>query len=121
MFSQASALDCGAMCSAEQQGINGPPSMMRLEHDQLREKKKALGDRVEEVDKLTEAEFWTQLNELAGYIVPTLRSHIFKEDNILYPTALRVIPQGEWSRIRTEFDKIGYCSFTPKRIMAAKQ
>jgi len=96
----------------EQQGINGPPSIMRLEHNELRKRKKALKELVERAGKLKATDFSRELNELAGYIVPTLRSHIFKENNILYPTALQAIPGNEWSSIRREFDKIGYCSFT---------
>jgi len=103
----------------ERQGITGPPSIMRLEHDDLRKRKKALKELVDSGDKL-KPEFVKQLRELSDYIVPTLTSHIFKENNILYPTALQAVPQGEWSRIRKEFDEIGYCSFTPRRIVETK-
>lgn len=96
----------------EQQGINGPPSIMRLEHNELRKRKKALKELIERADRLEATNFSQELNELTGYIVPTLRSHIFKEDNILYPTALQAIRGDEWSSIRRQFDEIGYCPFT---------
>jgi len=99
----------------EQRGIGGPPAMMRLEHKELRTRKKALKELVGKVDKLNERDFSKQLEELAEYIVPTFRNHIFKENNILYPTALQAIPASEWTSIQTEFDRIGYCPFTPKR------
>lgn len=99
----------------EQRGISGPPSIMRLEHNELRKRKRALKELVEAQDRLNEADFSKQLVELTGFIVPTLRSHIFKEDNILYPAALQAIPQTEWLTIANEFDRIGYCPFTPKR------
>jgi len=99
----------------EEQGIDGPPSIMRLEHNELRKKKKALNDLVEAADRWNDEDFSMQLRELAGYIAPTLRSHIFKEDNILYPTALQAIPGEEWPNIKRQFDAIGYCSFTPRQ------
>ena len=42
-----------------------------------------------------------------------LTTHFFKENNILFPAALRLITQAEWKDIRNEFDEIGYCCFTP--------
>ncbi len=101
----------------EERGIRGPPSMMRLEHNELRKRKKALKDLVEGASSLDEADFSRQVIGLADFIVPTLRNHIFKEDDVLYPMALQTIPNDEWSRIRSEFDKIGYCSFTPKHVL----
>jgi hypothetical protein len=51
--------------------------------------------------------------EHGGYIVQNLESHIFKENNILYLTALQVIEEDDWVRVEKKFDDIGYCSFTP--------
>jgi hypothetical protein len=45
-----------------------------------------------------------------------LSSHIFKENNVLYPAALKVISEEEWSGIREDFDEIGYCCFTPQHL-----
>jgi len=105
----------------EQHGVTGPPAIMRLEHDELRKRKKALKEVVEAADKLSQEEFDRQLKHLADYIVPTLRSHIFKEDNVLYPTALRTLSESEWPSMRSEFDKIGYCPFTPKHVLVRNQ
>ena len=100
----------------EQRGISGPPSIMRLEHNELRKRKRALRELVEAAREFDNADFSRELAELASFIVPTLRSHIFKEDRILYPTALQALPEKEWSSMRNEFDRIGYCSFTPRRV-----
>ncbi|MEM4979612.1 MAG: DUF438 domain-containing protein [Candidatus Bathyarchaeia archaeon] len=58
-------------------------------------------------------DFVSRLNEVGGYIVQNLNGHIFKEDNILYPTALQVIPEQGWREIKRKFDEIGYCCLTP--------
>jgi DUF438 domain-containing protein len=55
------------------------------------------------------------LDEQVGFIASTLREHIFKENNILYPMALQVVAdEGVWQRLKTECDAIGYCCFTPQ-------
>ncbi len=99
----------------EKQGITGPPSIMRMEHTDLRKRKKALGKLVEDQGNMSYEQFADELNELAGYILNTLRSHIFKENNILYPTAAETLQENEWEKIKMEFDNIGYCCFTPKK------
>ena len=50
-----------------------------------------------------------------------LSSHFFKENTILFPTALQVITDDEWKEIRNEFDEIGYCCFTPPHLTALPQ
>ncbi|MEM3786746.1 MAG: PAS domain-containing protein, partial [Nitrososphaeria archaeon] len=40
-------------------------------------------------------------------------SHFYKENHILFPTALNLISTEEWSVARKDFDEIGYCCFTP--------
>ncbi|MBS7611513.1 DUF438 domain-containing protein [Candidatus Bathyarchaeota archaeon] len=97
----------------EKQGITGPPSVMRIEHEDLRVKKKALKRLLDERATLDHNYLADNVYELGNYIVSTLRDHIYKEDNILYPLSLTTIPENEWRKIREEFDVIGYCCFTP--------
>lgn len=102
----------------EKHGITEPPAIMWLEHNQLREKKKLLQSLIENHDRMDFREFKTQLGDLASSISRILSSHIFKENNILFPTALRVITEQEWKEMRMEFDEIGYCCFTPRDFVA---
>ena len=98
----------------EAAGINGPPTVMRLEHDDLRPRKQELLQLARNCRSLSTAEFKTKLDELAKYIVFNLRDHIFKENHILYPTALDAIKGDEaWVKIKKNCDKIGYCTFSP--------
>ncbi len=100
----------------EKRGVYGPPAVMRQEHDQLRPRKHELKELVERVGKMDFDAFKERLGELVGFIVPTLRDHIFKENNILYPTALQVIGSDAevWQRLKAECDETGYCCFTPE-------
>ena len=97
----------------EAAGITGPTRIMRLEHDDLRPRKKALKDLVANAKTQGFAEFVAQLRELADYISFNLRDHIFKENTILYPAAYDALPdEATWKRIKEKSDKIGYCYFT---------
>ncbi len=97
----------------EKHGITGPPSIMRMEHIELKKRKKALGKLIEDRLSLSYEEFKDKLQEISEYILKVLRDHIFKENNILYPTALESLQDDEWNEIKTKFDSIGYCCFTP--------
>lgn len=106
----------------EKRGVDGPPRIMRLEHGQFRPRKHRLLELAETVTQpvnapMAPAEFaaWRQeVADLAGYIVFHLRDHIFKEDNILYPTALKMIEDAKvWAEMKRRCDGIGYCCFSP--------
>lgn len=98
----------------EKRGISGPPDVMRMEHDQLRERKHDLKELAEIAGEMDFKEFQRKIDITARYIVDVLPDHIFKEDNILYPAALEVIEEDDlWARLKQQCDRIGYCCFTP--------
>lgn len=98
----------------EKREITGPPRIMRMEHDALRLRKRALKEAAENVNELDFNIFKELVDETSKYIVFNLRDHIYKEDHILYPTALeRIIGSEIWDDMKIQCDKIGYCSFTP--------
>lgn len=104
----------------EKRGITGPPRIMRLEHDELRKRKKRLaelaGRILEQPSLLGDGHVRRELDDIVKYILFNLRDHIFKENNILYPSALDAITEQEvWLEIKRKCDEIGYCCFTPER------
>ncbi len=86
----------------EKHGIVEPPRIMWNEHQEIRALKK----------QIQTAE-GTRLGELAAALGEMLASHFFKENQILFPTAMRVVPEEEWPHLRAQFDEVGYCCFTP--------
>lgn len=86
----------------EKHGIVEPPRVMWSEHQEIRALKR----------EIQTAE-GPRLKELAMALAETLASHFFKENRILFPTALRVVPEADWPSLRAQFDEIGYCCFTP--------
>lgn len=103
----------------EKHGVTEPPAIMWMEHNRIREIKKKLYDLVEKWNTMPYSDFKTRLSQDAGPLCSVLPDHFFKENNILFPTALQVITEKEWEDIRKEFDEIGYPSFTPSNVLAA--
>lgn len=97
----------------EDRKITGPTRIMRMEHDDLRERKKQLKNIAEFVPQLDFETFKKTLHEVSKYIIFNLRDHIFKENYILYPSALQSINDEEvWKDMKRRCDEVGYCSFT---------
>jgi len=105
----------------EKHGITEPPAIMWMEHNQIRDIKKKLRSLVENWNAISFYDFKTQLGEVAKPLCSILPSHFFKENNILFPTALQVVTSKEWEEARKEFDEIGYCCFTPPQVTVALQ
>ncbi len=103
----------------EKHGITQPPAIMWMEHDKIRGIKKGLYQAVESAQGMAFSDFARRLDETSLELAEMLSSHFFKENNILFPTALKVISEGEWQDIRRQFDGLGYCCFTPEPARAA--
>lgn len=102
----------------EKHGITQPPAIMWMEHDEIREAKKRLYELVDNYGAMLFPNFAQQLEEVARSLAELLPSHIYKENNILYPTALKLLSENEWKEMRRQFDELGYCCFTPESAKA---
>jgi len=98
----------------EKHGVTEPPAVMWMEHDKIRDAKKQLQNLRSKLSELSPKEFTEKLSELAILLSDLLSNHFYKENKILFPTALKVIEEQEWGEIREQFDDIGYCCFTPQ-------
>lgn len=98
----------------EKRSITGPTRIMRMEHDELRKRKRMLKEMASNVDNMDFDTYKARVDETAKYIVFNLRDHIYKENYILYPTALDAIQEKDlWEDMKKRCDKVGYCGFTP--------
>jgi len=104
----------------ERHGITGPPKVMWTEHDQIRSTEKTLFDAVpydhsrlsNNIKKIEGAA--TELKEL-------LTSHYYKENNVLFPTSMKLFSPDEWQEVRAGFDEVGYCFFSPRPEAASAE
>lgn len=94
--------------------IGGTVQMMETEHNDLRLRKHGLKNLVEHAMDIDFNEFKHKLDELSNYIVYNLSDHIYKENHIMYPAALRLVKdEALWKDLQVQCDKIGYCDFQP--------
>jgi DUF438 domain-containing protein len=98
----------------EKRNITGPPRIMRMEHDDLRKRKRLLKEAAHRAQEMDFSDCRHKIDELAKHIVFHLRGHIYKENYILYPTAIDAIKDVDlWEEMKKKSDDIGYCPFTP--------
>ena len=102
----------------ERHNVTEPPAIMWMEHNKIRGIEKQLYEALGAGVTLTTPQGQRQLKDIAIALLETLSSHFYKENNILFPTAMKVITNQEWPDVRRQFDDIGYCCFTPEAATA---
>ncbi len=101
----------------ERRGLFAPLIIIKQEHATLRGYKYQLKALAGNVEKMKFGKFKLQLDAVVRFLAPTLREHILKENNILYPTVLAVIKDEKvWLKLKQACDKIGNCCFTLKKL-----
>lgn len=91
----------------EKKGFSGPSRVMWAIHDDIRASWKAL----EQVLSAPPADRETLAAQVDGAFLPLdkmIREMFYKEENILYPTALEKLSQEEWLEVRRHEAEIGY-------------
>jgi hypothetical protein len=101
----------------EKHGITQPPAIMWMEHDQIRELKKSFYDLLDQAEKMPPPDFKAKLKETTFELAEMISNHFYKENNILFPAAVNVLEPGEWPEVRSQFDEMGYCCFTPEEAL----
>ncbi|MBC7234326.1 MAG: DUF438 domain-containing protein [Chloroflexi bacterium] len=90
----------------EKHGVSGPSSVMWGIHDQIRAQIKALRQALDQGEA-------AKAQEIFGPLAEAIESMFYKEEHILYPTALRMLSDAEWAAIRDQSDEIGYALIRP--------
>jgi hypothetical protein len=97
----------------EKQGFSGPSSVMWGIHDEVRALWKELAELLESGPGDAPERFKTRVNEVFEPLANEIREMFYKEENILYPTALEKLSGDEWWEIRVQSADLGYCYVTP--------
>ena len=98
----------------DKHGIVGPPKAMWAEHDQIRILEKEIFQIYDDRDNLEISDMAGKLLVRAEQLQQLLSSHFYKENNVLFPMAMKTLTDLEWQNTKREFDEIGYCCFTPE-------
>ncbi|MBC7252192.1 MAG: DUF438 domain-containing protein [Anaerolineae bacterium] len=99
----------------ERHGFTGPSSVMWAIHDDIRAGWKALDELLAAGPGDDPAAFKARLDELFPPLNTAIREMFYKEENILFPTALEKLSEDEWREIRAQEQEIGYCYVEPGR------
>jgi DUF438 domain-containing protein len=97
----------------EKHGFSGPSTVMWGIHDETREGWKELEALLSEGPGDDPTGFSTQMDEVFGPLATAIREMFYKEENILYPTALEKLSGDEWWQIRVQSPEVGYCYVQP--------
>jgi DUF438 domain-containing protein len=97
----------------ERHGFTGPSSVMWAIHDDVRAGWKALDGLLTAGPGDDVPAFNARLDEVFGPLSTAIREMFYKEENILFPTALEKLTEDEWVAIRAQEPDVGYSYVEP--------
>jgi DUF438 domain-containing protein len=97
----------------ERHGFMGPSSVMWAIHDDVRAGWKALEALLEAGPDGDSIGFAARIDELFEPLATAIREMFYKEENILFPTALEKLTAEEWAAIHAQELEVGYCYVEP--------
>lgn len=97
----------------EKHGIAQPPAIMWAEHNEQREHIKTVTRILKGKGNIDFQELRTKILLSLETLAQHIPAHFYKEENILFPTSLRLISPEEWDKIKSSMNDLGYCYFTP--------
>lgn len=98
----------------EKNNLPGPPAVMWGKHDEAREllKQTIAGLQQTESMNASEAKAYNLFTVKAA--VEAIDDMVYKEEKIMFPTALNLLTEQDWYEIYLQSDEYGYCLFDPK-------
>lgn len=98
----------------EKNELPGPPTVMWGKHDEVRELLKGTLVGFQEVNQFSkiEAEAYNQF--AVQSVIDATDEMVYKEEKILYPTALNLLTEQDWYEIYLQSDEYGFCLYEPE-------
>ncbi|MBF9017420.1 MULTISPECIES: DUF438 domain-containing protein [unclassified Oceanispirochaeta] len=90
-------------------GFSGPSKVMWGKHDEIRELMK-------EISQSLEADNLAASRKKSSVLITSMKRMIFMEEKILFPTAMRKLPESTWKDIRRGENEIGYSWVKPGNL-----
>ena len=82
------------------------------EHNDLHKSRVELKILADSIRKMDFSQWKKRLDEVLGIFVPATRQHIYREENVLYPKALKIMQDPQiWDDMKAACDDIGLCCF----------
>ena len=102
----------------ERLGISAVPTVLWTKHDEIRIKMKQFVGLVKGHAAMEWPDFSAQVKEKGTELSRKLVDMVFREDNILYPTARILLPEGAWAAIHEQSEEYGYYKVKPAEWQA---
>jgi DUF438 domain-containing protein len=98
----------------EKNELPGPPAVMWGKHDEARELLKGTLQGFQEVSSFSSLEA-DAFNQFAVQsVIDAMDDMVYKEEKILYPTALNLLTEQDWYEIYLQSDEFGFCLYEPE-------
>ena len=96
--------------------LPGPPAVMWGKHDEWRELLKIALEGLQEVSQFTAGEAVAFNQFIVSMVLDGIDDMIYKEEKILFPTALDLLTEQDWYDIYLQSDDFGYCLYAPQFV-----
>lgn len=98
----------------EKNNMTGPPTVMWSKHDETREYLKTTLAALQQITKIPAKEAAAFNAFAVQTAVDAVEDMIYKEEKILFPTALDLLTEQDWYEIYLQSDEIGFCLYVPE-------
>jgi DUF438 domain-containing protein len=98
----------------EKNNLPGPPMVMWGKHDEARNLLKETIAGLQQVESMTAAEARAYNRFAVTPAIEAIDDMVYKEEKILFPTALNLLTEQDWYEIYLQSDEYGYCLFAPQ-------
>lgn len=98
----------------EKNNISGPPTVMWGKHDETRDYLKQTIQGLQETEQILAGEAQAYNLFAVSAAIESIDDMVYKEEKILFPTALDTLTEQEWYQIYLESPEIGNCLYIPE-------
>ncbi len=98
----------------EKANLPGPPAVMWGKHDEVRQLLRLTIEGLQQVEALDAAEARAYGLMSVGPALDAVDEMVYKEEKILFPTALNLLTEQEWYQIYLQSNEYGYCLYAPE-------
>lgn len=98
----------------EKNNLPGPPMVMWGKHDEIRQNLRQTIAGLQETEHMSAAEAKAYNLFAVLPAIEAMDDMVYKEEKILYPTALELLTEQDWYEIYLQSDEYGYCLYAPQ-------
>lgn len=98
----------------ERNNLPGPPMVMWGKHDEVRNILRETISGLQQVDTMSAAEAKAYNLFAVTPAIEAIDDMVYKEEKILFPTALNLLTEQDWYEIYLQSDEYGYCLYVPQ-------